>query len=390
MSPERYALIACRGGPVRGESVAPSGFRWQERRYDTMSRTHRTALTRADLEYELPEDRIATSPASPRDSARMLVVHRDDNRIEHRRVADIGNYLNQGDLLCMNDTAVLPARLVGERADSGGRIEGLYLNSIDGLWRVRLKSNGRLRAGIRINLSGPQGISGAMMLVERDGDGWHVEPEKGTTLEAIGHTPIPPYILKARRQQAPSDEQDRAWYRTVFQDPDHAGSVAAPTAGFHFTPELLEQLSSKGVDQTHVTLNVGAGTFAPIATDNLEDHVMHEESWSVGADALGRIEAQSSRPGRLIAVGTTSVRVLESLPEPLPREPVSGTTDLMISPPWTFRHVDGLLTNFHLPCSTLLALVAAMTGLDVLMKAYSDAVQRGYRFYSYGDAMLIL
>ena len=239
-------------------------------------------------------------------------------------------------------------------------------------------------------MRGPHGTTGGLKLVERDGDGWHVDPDAGTTLELIGHTPIPPYILKARGQHETSDDQDRAWYRTVFEDPGHAGSVAAPTAGFHFTPELLQALARGGVGQTQVTLNVGAGTFAPIATDRLEDHVMHEETWSVGAEALGHIASQSGHEGRLIAVGTTSVRVLESLPHPLPHEAISGTTDLMISPPWNFRYVDGLLTNFHLPYSTLLALVAAMTGLDVLMKAYSEAVEHGYRFYSYGDAMLIL
>lgn len=349
-----------------------------------------TSLTRADLEYDLPESHIATAPASPRDSARMLVLHRDDNSIEHRRVADISEYLNAGDLLCMNDTTVLPARLVGERADTGGRIEGLYLETIDGRWRVRLKSNGRLKIGHRIVLHGPHETSGGVELVQREGDGWHVQPQEGTTLQSIGHTPIPPYILRARGRQPIADETDRDWYRTVFADPQHAMSVAAPTAGFHFTQNLLAQLFSMGVLQTQVTLNVGAGTFAPISTERLEDHQMHVESWSVEAQALKAISDQRDRDGRLIAIGTTSARVLESLPDPLPNGPLSGNTDLMISPPWQFRHVDALLTNFHLPCSTLLALVAAMTGLDVLMKAYSDAVEEGYRFYSYGDAMLIL
>ncbi|MCH2149261.1 MAG: tRNA preQ1(34) S-adenosylmethionine ribosyltransferase-isomerase QueA [Phycisphaerales bacterium] len=350
-------------------------------------------LVKADLEYELPSALIATAPVRPRDSARMMVIHRDDGgRIEHRRVADLGEYLVPGDLVCMNNTSVLPARLSGHRTDTRGRIDGLFLEHVHPCWRVMLRSNGRLRAGQSVTLLGPNGNEGVITLRERDGDAWLVEPAADTRLETVGHTPIPPYILRARHDGAVSDQEDRDWYRTVFADAAEAGSVAAPTAGLHFTPALLERLSDAGIDQATVTLHVGAGTFAPVSAERLEDHVMHEEAWSIGTGTLNALAARrGSQPrGRIIAVGTTTVRVLESLPDPFPAAGLSGRTRLMISPPWEFRHVDALLTNFHLPHSTLLALVAAMIGIDLVKSAYAEAISEGYRFYSYGDAMLIL
>ena len=323
----------------------------------------------------------------------MLVIHRNDGgRIDHRRVADLGEYLTSDDLLCLNDTSVLPARIVGHRSDTGGRIEGLFLEHCESNWRVMLRSNGRLRDGQTITLIGPDGNEGRITVGERAGSGWMVEPDPSTTLEAVGHTPIPPYILKARDEEQVDDEIDRGWYRTVFENASEAGSVAAPTAGLHFTPELLDRLSAKGIRQSTVTLHVGPGTFAPISTERLEDHDMHEESWSISTDTLSALAARRTpgSRGRIIAVGTTSVRVLESLPDPLPEAGLTGRTRLMIAPPWNFRHVDALLTNFHLPSSTLLALVASMIGSDLLKSAYAEAISKGYRFYSYGDAMLIL
>ena len=204
---------------------------------------------------------------------------------------------------------------------------------------------------------------------------------------------LPPYILKARSTDGAvqDDHDDRRWYRTVYEDDASRGSVAAPTAGFHFTPQLLRDLESAGVDRAMVTLHVGAGTFAPISTELVEEHPMHLESWSIQPPALESILRARSAGGRIVAVGTTSVRVLESLPEPLSSDSaLGGETDLLITPGWRFRHVDALLTNFHLPESTLLALVGALVGLDVLKKVYEEAVESGYRFYSYGDAMLIL
>ena len=361
--------------------------------YQPMNPSSSRQLTRADLEYDLPSSSIATCPAQPRDSAKMLVIHRSEGgRIEHRRVADLGDYLTSDDLLCLNDTSVLPARIVGHRSDTGGRIEGLFLEHCSPNWRVMLRSNGRLRPGQIITLVGPDGNEGRITVGDRAGSGWMVEPDPSTTLDAIGHTPIPPYILKAREEEQVDDGLDRDWYRTVFANASDAGSVAAPTAGLHFTPELLGRLAANGIQQSTVTLHVGPGTFAPISTDRLEDHDMHEEAWSISAETLGDLAARRApgSRGRIVAVGTTSVRVLESLPDPLPDAGLTDRTRLMIAPPWNFRHVDALLTNFHLPNSTLLALVAAMIGIDLLKSTYAEAISEGYRFYSYGDAMLIL
>ncbi len=353
-------------------------------------------LVREDLHYELPADRIAQTPARPRDQARMLVVHRSTGLIEHRRVADIHEYLHDGDLLCMNNSAVIPARIEGRRVDSGGRVEGLVLDSTGSTWTAMLRSNGTLRPGLELELLGPGTSSGRVRLIERDGAHWTVQPEPGLALDRIGHTPLPPYILKARMAAEAVEEEatDRDWYRTVYQDEAVAGSVAAPTAGFHFTTELLDRLRHDGVEQAMVTLHVGAGTFAPITVDRVEEHAMHEEAWSIepaAIEAIGR-RRPAGESGRIVAVGTTSVRVLESLPSPLPAEPsrLSGRTDLMIVPGWDFRLTDAMLTNFHLPESTLLALVGAFMGLEELKNVYREAVESGYRFYSYGDAMLIL
>ncbi len=306
---------------------------------------------------------------------------------------DIGEYLAADDLLCMNDSAVVPARLDGRRIDTGGRVQGLVLQSADAPWVAMLKSNGTLRAGMVLEFQGPDGECGRVTLIDRDGAHWRIAPETGCDLRRIGHTPLPPYILKARSTDGAvqDDHDDRRWYRTVYEDDASRGSVAAPTAGFHFTPQLLRDLESAGVDRAMVTLHVGAGTFAPISTELVEEHPMHLESWSIQPPALESILRARSAGGRIVAVGTTSVRVLESLPEPLSSDSaLGGETDLLITPGWRFRHVDALLTNFHLPESTLLALVGALVGLDVLKKVYEEAVESGYRFYSYGDAMLIL
>lgn len=352
-------------------------------------------LSTEELHYELPSSLIATEPVRPRDSARMMVIHRETGRTEHRLVSAIGEYLQQGDLLCMNNTAVLPARLMGRRTDSGGRVEGLVLDSSGPTWRLMLKSNGTLRIGQSITLHGPGGEAGEIELVERDGACWMATPTPGTELSAIGHTPIPPYILRSRSDDASiPDHQDRDWYETVYADATRQGSVAAPTAGFHFTEPLLGSLAAGGVDQAFVTLDVGAGTFTPISTELVSEHVMHAESWSIEQPALHALASRrgdaTGNPGRIVAVGTTTVRVLESLPDPIPSVAAGGETDLMILPGWEFRHVDALLTNFHLPGSTLLALVGAFMGLDELKAVYEEAVEEGYRFYSYGDAMLIL
>ncbi len=311
-----------------------------------------------------------------------------------------------------NASSVARARLTGRRAGSGGRVEGLFLSELhDRRWLVMLRSNGRLRVGDRIELLHPPGeLTGVTLaLADRavDGGEWIVLVDPGCAsgsapalLERIGRTPLPPYIIRARgRRTDIGDEMDRKWYETVYADssPDSRKSVAAPTAGLHFTPELLARLDESGIRRLRVTLHVGAGTFKPVTAPTLAQHRMHREEYAVPPETVAflrdRQEASGERSsGRLIAIGTTSVRTLESLPELLPDavEPITGSTDLLIAPPYTFRHVDGMLTNFHLPRSTLLALVGAMIGLERLKDIYAAAIEQEYRFYSYGDCMLIL
>jgi S-adenosylmethionine:tRNA ribosyltransferase-isomerase len=348
-------------------------------------------LTIEDLTYDLPREMIATKPALPRSSAKMLVIQPDSN--EHRSISDLPEFLPSGALLVVNETSVMPARFVTRRVDSDGRVEGLFLEQRDDdLWLVMLKSNGKLRSGVVLEL-----CSGAQLtLGDRDGVNWICtcnDPRSALkVLMEGGITPLPPYILRARGDDIIADEQDKQWYQTIYADPSQNQSVAAPTAGLHFDERLLSRLDEIGIQRVPVTLHVGTGTFKAIETERIEDHLMHEEPWLVGQDSLDAIKKANSEGRSVIAVGTTSVRTLESLP-PMKEWPSSGglhgSTRLMISPPYDFRLVDGMLTNFHLPKSTLLALVAAMIGIEKLRATYDEAIRSGYRFYSYGDAMFI-
>lgn len=364
-----------------------------------------------ELDYHLPPDRIAARPVEPRDAARLLVYRRGSDTVAHMRVRDLPELLGRNALV-VNDSAVLPARLHAVRVDSGGRAEGLFLaESAPGRWSLLLRSNGRLRAGVRLSLVDPrtgEATTEALTLVSRDGAAWtaqyHGSTPAAAVLDRVGLTPLPPYILRARAAgrkvgedafAAVDDAHDRAWYQTVYAELSKRGSVAAPTAGLHFTPELLGRLEAAGVTRYAVTLHVGAGTFQPVACERVEDHPMHEEWFSVPRATLNAIARVRQAGGRSIAVGTTTVRALESaadaeLSGPHDRATVTGVTRLMIAPGHRFRLVDGLMTNFHLPRSTLLLLVGAMVGLERLKQLYAEAIERGYRFYSYGDAMLIL
>jgi S-adenosylmethionine:tRNA ribosyltransferase-isomerase len=365
-----------------------------------------------ELEYHLPEELIARVPAQPRDSARLLIVRGGDaDRLEHRTVAELPDVLRAGDVLTYNTTRVLPARLQGRRADSGGNVGGLFVSEVAaGRWLVMLKATGTLRAGCRVVLAGPDGGTGgvALVLVERAGGPWICNvrledpdaavPPAAALLERLGATPLPPYILGARKHAGDewNDSLDRAWYQTVYAG-QQAGSVAAPTAGLHFTSGLLERLSHRGVQRADVVLHVGLGTFKPVETEFVEQHPMHEEWFSVPGEAIGSLRRARAEGRRVIAVGTTSARALESLPDYAiagadEAGAVSGSTCLMITPGHRFCWVNGLLTNFHLPRSTLLALVAALLpgGVPALRRIYATAVAERYRFYSYGDAMLIL
>ncbi|HRP61824.1 MAG TPA: tRNA preQ1(34) S-adenosylmethionine ribosyltransferase-isomerase QueA [Phycisphaerales bacterium] len=365
-------------------------------------------LRTEELDYDLPAGLIATRPAEPRDHARMMVL-RADGSIEHRQVRDLPDYLNSGDAVVFNTTAVVPARLEGEREDTGGHVQGLYLESAPAdaageRWQVMLRSGSRLQHGRRIVLWTASGERSphVIELEAKVGAQWIVrlcsDSSTESVLAEVGRTPLPPYILRARSETAVtlSDAQDRSWYQTVYADSRRKLSVAAPTAGLHFTPELLERLRVGGAERLDVMLHVGAGTFQPVSAAVLQDHQMHREHYEISEPTYRRLHDiaanRGASPRRILAVGTTTVRTLESLPSQWSASATGtyfGETQLLIAPPYEFRLVDGLLTNFHLPRSTLLALVAAMTGLERLKEAYAEAIRLGYRFYSYGDAMLI-
>lgn len=357
-----------------------------------------------DLDYELPEELIARRPCEPRDASRLLVVSRSEPGVlEHARFADLPRFLRDGDLLVRNRSSVIPARLLGRRTDTGGRVEGLFLDEPEpGVWRAMLKSNGRLRKGTAVGLCARAGGDSAhtIHLHEKDGAVWTCRyegpaPSARDALAETGTTPLPPYILQSRKRDAEHtpDDLDRSWYQTVYADPASAGSVAAPTAGLHFTPEVLQRLDDHGVASADVILHVGPGTFQPIEAERLDEHRMHEERYLVPRETIRALHDQRRSDGRIVAVGTTSVRAIESLPpDPDPDADFSASTDLFIRPGHEFRFTEALVTNFHLPRSTLLALVAALfpEGIPRLLEVYREAIRERYRFYSYGDAMLIL
>lgn len=366
-------------------------------------------LRTSDLDYHLPDDLIATRPAEPRDSARLLVIDRNDpSQRKPCTVREMASFFREGDLLVFNDSRVLPARLSGTRRSTSGRVSGLFLqeSAPSPGWRVMLKSNGRLRPGDVIDLTDAheQRTTVTLTLIEKSGDSWLVraldeqspdESSAASLLARVGATPLPPYILSARKQRHESidDDRDRAWYQTVYADASHTGSVAAPTAGLHFTPALLNELATRGVNTARVTLHVGAGTFKPVEVDVVEDHPMHAEWAEVPASTLRAVAETRAAGGRVICVGTTSARALETPPLDTPLDqPWIGETRILITPGYPWKRVDGMLTNFHLPRSTLLAMIAALLprGVADLLPIYEQAVRDRFRFYSYGDAMLIL
>jgi S-adenosylmethionine:tRNA ribosyltransferase-isomerase len=342
-----------------------------------------------EFDFHLPEDLIALRPARPRDSARLLVVRGPDGALEDRMVRDLPDLLNAGDMLVANDTRVLRAALSGVRPardalGQGAAIDiNLHRRVGPAVWSAFARPGKRLREGDVIHLA--HGLEATLVA---KGEGGEVllrfnreAADLDAAIESAGVTPLPPYIA-ARR--AP-DEHDDADYQTTFAG--DAGSVAAPTAGLHFTPALRQQLSDKGVGWETVTLHVNAGTFLPVKADDTADHVMHAEHATLSARAAAAIAAA---PGRCIPVGTTALRTLESAAQHGQLQPFAADTSIFITPGYRFRVADGLLTNFHLPRSTLFMLVSAMMGLDVMQRAYAHAVASRYRFYSYGDACLLL
>lgn len=345
----------------------------------------RLPLLMSDYDFDLPQELIAQQPLNPRDSSRLLVLDRVTGAIEHRVFRDIVDLLRRDDLLVINDTRVFPARLHGRRT-TGGKVELLLLRrEADGRWQSMARPARRLKAGSRIHLldAGGQVTEQVVTVHERLGDGlFRVElpPEVEENLSGYGEMPLPPYITTHL------DDPER--YQTIFAT--EIGSAAAPTAGLHFTQTLLEQIQQRGVSVANVTLHVGLGTFMPVKVEDAHDHTMHSEWYSVPRGTLAAIEQARARGGRVIAVGTTCCRTLESLGDVTHSDSdESGWTDLFIYPGFRFQVVDGLITNFHLPRSTLLLLVSALAGRDHLLAAYNEAIERSYRFFSFGDAMFI-
>ena len=335
-------------------------------------------------EFDFPFDPalIATHPTLPRDQARLLVLQRVDRSLAHRRVDELSDLLQPGDLLVVNDTKVLAARVAGFKRPSGAEVEILFVKDLgDAIWEVLIK--GTFRPGQLIEM-GPEAIA---VVVERGATRTTVRVESpiplSEWLRQHGRMPLPPYM-----KRAPTD-QDREWYQTLFAQ--HEGAIAAPTAGLHFTPKLLARLQQRGIGLTTITLHVGVGTFKPVTVDRIEDHRMGAEWIEVGAEAVRAIEQVRATGKRIVAVGTTVVRALETAvcADGLIR-PYRGEPDMFMTPGFPFKVVDALLTNFHLPRTTLLMLVSALAGTECLRQAYAEAVRERYRFYSYGDAMLIL
>lgn len=341
-------------------------------------------------DYDLPKTLIAQEPLPVRSDARLMLVDRKTSTIEHWRIRDLPELLTRGDCLVINDTKVVPARLVGRRVQTGGQWEGLFLSTTEeGFWRLLCKTRGKQPPGDQVQLVNRRGKDDLKLrLIEKaDGGIWLAYPETEEStwdvLARVGRVPLPHYIRGGEMV-----DDDRLRYQTIYAR--HPGSAAAPTAGLHFTEEVMRRLIDTGVTPVRVTLHVGLDTFRPIKVDRLDEHVMHTEWCHVDETAVERIQAIRDGGGRCIAVGTTACRTLETAAAGGTLEPFEGPTDLFIRPGHTFHAVDGLLTNFHLPRSTLLVLVRTFGGDELIRRAYEEAVAQKYRFFSYGDAMLII
>ena len=337
----------------------------------------------SDFNYELPKELIAQTPIEKRDEARLMVLHRNNETIEHKIFKDIINYLQPGDALVLNNTKVIPARLYGVKEKTGANVEFLLLNRIEGdTWEVMVRPGKKLMPGARVDFG--DGILKAEIIDKMEGGNRKVKFEYdgifNEILDQIGLMPLPPYIKEKLEK--------KEMYQTVYAKYD--GSAAAPTAGLHFTEDLLNQIKEKGVEIANVTLHVGIGTFRPVKEENIEDHDMHTEHYYIKAEDAEKINNTRKNGGRIIAVGTTSCRVLESVADDngMVKE-IEGDTNIYIYPGYKFKCIDGLITNFHLPESTLVMLVSALAGRDFILDSYKKAVEEKYRFFSFGDAMFI-
>jgi S-adenosylmethionine:tRNA ribosyltransferase-isomerase len=340
------------------------------------------------LDFDLPPELIAQEPPAIRSESRLLRYRKADGGIEHKRFSDLPNLLRPGDLLVFNNARVIPARLM-LRKETGGRIEGLFLSEERlGRWRVMLKNLGR---AMDATLHFSDAAATTMRVLEKLTDGEYrvkIDPPVPALalLENVGRMPLPPYIRRDKEHDD-RDPLDRARYQTVIAKVP--GAVAAPTAALHFTPELLAELDARGIGRTEVTLHVGMGTFKPVTADTLETHAMHVEDYSIDERAADALNLAKQQGRRIVAIGTTSARVLESQPTDQPFAAKTGSTAIFIYPPYAWKHIGAMVTNFHLPRSTLIALIAAMTGLEEQRRIYRTAIEERYRFFSYGDAMLI-
>lgn len=337
----------------------------------------------SDFYYDLPQELIAQTPLERRDSSRLLVLHKADGAIEHRHFYDILDYLHEGDCLVMNDSRVIPARLLGKRVPSGGAVEVLLLTDKgDSIWECLVKPGRKLHEGAEISF-GDGALTATVKEVLETGNRlvqFHYEGIFLEILERLGKMPLPPYIKE--------ELQDGERYQTVYSKVN--GSAAAPTAGLHFTKELLVKIAAKGVKLAYVTLHVGLGTFRPVKAEEITEHHMHSEFCMISRETAELLNETKRNHGRIVCVGTTSCRTLESLAEEDGTfSEKSAWTDIFIYPGYHFKAMDALITNFHLPESTLIMLVSAFAGYDHVMNAYQEAVQNRYRFFSFGDAMLI-
>jgi len=337
----------------------------------------------SDFDYDLPTQLIAQHPSPQRDRSRLLVLHREEGRVEHRIFSQLPLYLQPGDLLILNETKVIPARLKGVKVGTGGKVEIFLLSQVRGdEWRVLVRPGRRIRPGTEVSVG--EGRIRAKIIDEGQ-NGYRIarftwEGDFRKILQEVGEMPLPPYI---KRELEPAD---RRRYQTVYARVE--GAVAAPTAGLHFTEDLLEEIRAKGVKVSSLTLHVGWGTFRPVKSERIAEHQMEAEYYRIPLKVCQEIVKARSDGGKVYAVGTTTVRALESWGQE--GNPRKGWTALFIYPPFDFRVVDGLITNFHLPRTTLLMLVSAFAGRERVLEAYAQAIREGYRFYSYGDAMLII
>ncbi|GEN51390.1 tRNA preQ1(34) S-adenosylmethionine ribosyltransferase-isomerase QueA [Alkalibacterium pelagium] len=341
-------------------------------------------LTTNDFDFELPEELIAQTPLKNRSSSKMMVLNKETESIEDRQFESIIDELNPGDALVMNNTRVLPARLYGEKEDTKAHMEVLLLKNLEGdKWETLMKPAKKAKPGTvitfgdgRLKATVIESLEHGGRIVEFSYDGIFLE-----TLESLGEMPLPPYIKERL------DDSER--YQTVYAKEN--GSAAAPTAGLHFTEDILEKIQEKGVKLVFLTLHVGLGTFRPVSVDNIEEHKMHEEFYQLSEESAATLNKTRDEGGRIIAIGTTSIRTLETIGQEFDGrfQAASGWTDIFIAPGYQFKAVDGFLTNFHLPKSTLIMLVSAFLGRDFVLEAYNHAVQERYRFFSFGDAMFV-